>query len=1133
MSLTVELFNWKNKFRFCLLRWNRTSNSLLSNEKHSKKPSSKKNSELNILHVDVDHLSNENQTLTTEVEKLTEERRHIENQLNESFGNAANEKSQLISLQQQLSAQREEFDLKIATIEAERSVEQAATEQTLATKDREIHSLNAEMDKLNEKVLMYAKMCNAENPEAMAPAAAKTSKLMNDATSLTELYTAHFGLIVELETKKIELKEAEQCLIEARKIFMDKVSLMRQHEEHIAQYKREIDVLNAQVTELRSDREEIVTKRDAYYNELRFSKETLEKSQRDCLTLTTQVQHLLEVSRGKSNEQVGENVFSNIEELQQKNLELISRLQTMESEKEDAIRTTHDQQFEEMRQKLSVIEQQSESLEVRNRHLTTCLSEAEKQRDYYKKLHSEVENRLNEYLDPYRVAELKRNLEACSARETLAKQQAETLQSELEKAEAHWKAKLDNRDQTIQQFQLTINKLKQMIQNKQSVINESLVKHSNTTKDLNALQIEHKSLQEKMRLLEQQNTKLIEKHNSTVEEQKSARLAKLQLEKELMESKSSLRLTTIELTSLKEQIIDYENMKSLLSELTVAVERKTLLVELANSSGLSAATSERDQLKQRLEQLKIENKTTIDELKLELSKCQEECVRLRVQRELAQKELEPLELENQGLRAQCQELGKDLVETQKLLNENQIRKVDGQIALSEIDRLKKQVQEVMETATFWQTKYENALMEQANLTEDVESTSSECLNPAHRVLLKFVAECKRRLTESFERNASLLQRIGAANVQLRTYGDDMRVAEELTSKQAEQIEELRTEVSEVVRKYEAQNGELEKTRSDVKSQSDQLHSALAKMSELEEKIGQLTASLEEEINNKNEVQSQLKNKQIEMDEFKVTVEMEIRNFDESLHAAQQRELEIALKLSELRSELEKVNSSTDVPVVELLKRTIGTLREERVKETSMRCVLTAEVHELRTNNSKLMEDVKKLQQELSSTRSNLQSNVKLLDDQRDQINSVDAFKATIRQLQTEIGESRKQLTAMEAEKNRLNQQLRSKDEQIQGLREQVDTLESNLKDAIERENGHTKKIQENNEMIKGLRTLAKTYKDQVQELQKQQESKGPSNRVTITAPSNTPLPPRFDKCRSNSQEFEDAGWNCKLEERTR
>ncbi|KAI6194086.1 hypothetical protein M3Y96_01087400 [Aphelenchoides besseyi] len=1066
-----------------------------------------KNSELNILHVDVDHLSNENQTLTTEVEKLTEERRQIEDRLKESFGDAANEKSRLISLQQQLSTQREEFDQKIATIEAERSVEQAATEQTLAAKDREIHSLNTEVNKLNEKVLMYAKMCNAENPEAMAPAAAKTSKLMNDATSLTELYAAHFGLIVELETKKIELKEAEKCLIETRKIFMDKVPLMRQHEEHITQYKREIEVLNAQVAELRKDRQEIVTTRDAYYNELRFSKETLEKSQRDCQTLTTQVQHLLEVSKDKSNAQVSGDVFSNIEELQQKNLELIGRLQTMENEKEDAIRTTHNQQFEEMRQKLSLTEQQSESLEDRNRHLTTCLSEAEKQREYYKKLHSEAENRLNEYLDPYRAAELKRNLEASLARENLAKQQAEALHSDLEKTEAHWKAKLDNRDQTIQQFQSTINKLKQIILNKQNIINESLVKHSSTTKNFNALQIEHKSLQEKMQLLEKQSAKLIEKHNTTVEEQKAIRLTKLQLEKELMESKNSLRLTTIELNSLKEQIVDYKNMKSLLSELTVAIERKTLLVELANSSGLSATTSERDQLKQRLEQLEIENKTTIDQLKLELSKCQEECVRLRVQRELAQKELEPLGSENQELRAQCQELSKELVETQKLLNENQIRQVDGKIALNEIDRLQKQVQEVMETATFWQTKYENALMEHVNLTEETESTSSECSIPAHRALLKFVDECKRRLTENFERNALLLQRIGVADVQLRTYADDMRVADELTSKQAEQIEELRAEISEMANKYDLRNAELEKTRSDAKSQSDELHSALAKMSELEEKVGQLTSSLEEEINNRNEQQRQLKNKQFELDELKIAVEKEKRDFDESLYAAQQRELEIAQKLSELRSELEKINSGIDVPVVELLKRTIGTLREERVKETSLRCVLTAEVHELRSNNTKLLGDVEKLQQELSNTKSDLQSNINLLDDQRDQINSVDAFKATISQLQAEIGETRKRLTAIEAEKNSLNQQLSSKTEEIQAVRKQIDTLENNLKKASERENEHTEKFGR-------LRDMAQNYKDEVIQLQKQvkelqkqlQATKASSTRIPITAPSSNPIP---------------------------
>lgn len=76
---------------------------------------------------------------------------------------------------------------------------------------------------------------NASNPDAVAPAAARTAKLMKNANSLTELYAGHFAMVVELETKNAELKEAEAALAQVSKVCSTNCD-SRQQETRYASY---------------------------------------------------------------------------------------------------------------------------------------------------------------------------------------------------------------------------------------------------------------------------------------------------------------------------------------------------------------------------------------------------------------------------------------------------------------------------------------------------------------------------------------------------------------------------------------------------------------------------------------------------------------------------------------------------------------------------------------------------------------------------------------------------------------------------------------------------------------------------------------------------------------------------------
>src|SRR5690606_2380326 len=144
---------------------------------------------------------------------------------------------------------------------------------------QELLELRTEIGKLNEKLQLYAKMSNAGDPEIMAPAAARTATMMKNANSLTEIYAEHFSLIAELESTKADLREAERTLVQLREILVEHTPLIQQRQEHFDQAVREAEILREKLNRYEKDRDELVTSRDAYLNELRFTKESLEEKQ--------------------------------------------------------------------------------------------------------------------------------------------------------------------------------------------------------------------------------------------------------------------------------------------------------------------------------------------------------------------------------------------------------------------------------------------------------------------------------------------------------------------------------------------------------------------------------------------------------------------------------------------------------------------------------------------------------------------------------------------------------------------------------------------------------------------------------------------------------------------------------------
>ncbi|KAI6190590.1 M protein repeat protein [Aphelenchoides bicaudatus] len=522
----------------------------------------------------------------------------------------------------------------MATARTNLETAQSEAEKVVEAKDSEVLLLRGEIDKMNEKLQMYAKMSNAGDPELMASAAARTAKMMNNASSLTEIYAEHFSLIAELESKKADLREAERTIVQLRDILIEHTPQIQQRQEHFDQAIRDVEILREKLGRYERDREQLLTSRDSCLSELQFTKNSLEEKQRECQTLSKQVQNLVAcVQSSGSSESVeeGSELFSSIQELQQRNLELISRIKTMEVEKDEAIRNAQDAQFNELKHKMEVATQNLETSELRSKNLATCKNEAEKQRDYYKKAFDDLQKRAEDALDSPKVNQIRRDKEAAESRAQLAEQQVTDLKQELERNEQQAAAKNELWKNANDEAKAMITTLNNNVETKQAQINNLLDEKRSVTQSLRELEVRHRTQANHTNFLEKGNHKLLEKQTTMNDELQKLHTAKLELDKQLQQWKQTAQMTQLELDIIRQRANADLNLNSTLTELSTILDRKKLLMETMQSSVATKLTAERDEWRQKYESINSEKLQTEGDLKAELFRYQNECTRLEVE----------------------------------------------------------------------------------------------------------------------------------------------------------------------------------------------------------------------------------------------------------------------------------------------------------------------------------------------------------------------------------------------------------------------------------------------------------------------------------------------------------------------
>jgi chromosome segregation ATPase len=166
----------------------------------------------------------------------------------------------------------------------------------------------------------------------------------------------------------------------------------------------------------------------------------------------------------------------------------------------------------------------------------------------------------------------------------------------------------------------------------------------------------------------------------------------------LLRWKNAAQLAQFELETLKKRASTVANLTSVVTELSTVLDRKKLLMESLQDNAVSKLTIERDELSRKLAELDVSKNALESELRTALLNSQNECTRLTIECEMAQKLVGPLEIENKDLRAQCRELTDDLIANQKLIGESQMSRLNEKVATGEADIFRKQLDEALSVA---------------------------------------------------------------------------------------------------------------------------------------------------------------------------------------------------------------------------------------------------------------------------------------------------------------------------------------------------------------------------------------------------------------------------------------------------
>jgi chromosome segregation ATPase len=866
----------------------------------------------------------------------------------------------------------------------------------VAERELKIIQLQDELDKANELMKFGTSALPGSNVSSFSATAAE---LLSSGTSLTAIYAQHSKVLAELAEEKEKQRHLEEYV---RTILDD----LKKNAPNILNIRKDNDTLHTENHELRKQLKNAFMERDQLRaesgnvgRELKFTRTELLTAQHENNTLKKQVQKLLYVTE-QGDDHYGDfnisdndvNVFSNIRELHERNIELIQQLEELKRSNEESVKQARQEEIENLQMKLSEFSHEIEVLRDSQEKTAFIVTQLEKQRDGYKE---ELEHRQR---SPLKSLNNSRNF----------------IDND---AVTEWKAKYEKLDEKLRYIvddkQKTEEALNNRVDSQMELISQLRLTNGRIESDLEYQKKNQETAFKKVKELEKEISKKNEQIAKYKAQIRSDAHQIQNLTNELCLKQDELTKLNVDLRSLSERYdiarnnaVSYEAQLKVLRESRYSAERMNLTLEgLENmlkvnekekieqmKSQLDVISIERDNYRNALEDLRAHSERRNIEMQETLSEA------------LAVKDKLHVELKYQ--REQYSILEQILANT-KAENESVLKKFEElKSADLSVDGLNKEIQQLRNKNLYHEKQLTEQRLQLDQLKARLEAKDKE-LDELKNLTGGFESTMKNQDDLQHEQQTRLQERCNELSNELETA---KRAIDELHTKlsEAEARENTHTHTLDSIRhEYQVQVAELQKSLSDYERQ----------LGGKNQEIANLIDSLQ--------------NAQADRD----SVDARVKVLDEQLIASEKQTTELKNDLANIRERFESASSDHDL-MVSRLRNSVVLLEKEKARLNEELKDLQTRDHEQKLNMDTLYDKIQTLTQD-SLLNSQLDTSLTSSNVSHSADNSLTTVVDILRKIKDKEMEMR---MAAEIELSRIKAQAHIDEQRIQELTNQVEEL---------------------------------------------------------------------------------------------
>uniref|UniRef100_A0A5S6QXR7 Pericentrin/AKAP-450 centrosomal targeting domain-containing protein n=1 Tax=Trichuris muris TaxID=70415 RepID=A0A5S6QXR7_TRIMR len=516
--------------------------------------------------------------------------------------------------------------------------------QVADEKNRELEELRAQAEvALNEKHNRIAELENVikqlkRNAHSRAAQARNLEVPLSDYsitvsadTSMSDLRESYFDVVKELKLVESERDIIQQHCARFVKEVEERLPYVQALKEDKDDLTNAVETLRKKVECAEAETSFLNSQNIRLSNELAEVREERNQLSRSCSDLSHQVKMLLVTVEGLRNNSAGmgdvqpatneENdivSFRNVEEMQLRNQQLLSKLREASVERDKLVKEATEKECHDIRVYGEIVSKKLESRLAICSKLTVLVKDAVAQRDVYKQLYQDVmfqykklRNRLNSCGPPINVAELRKEMVSQMKKVTgivdrhqseVSRLQADIVNLETSRAECAGKLKLQE----------------EMIKQSEAITDVLGKRAAAAEEDRDSLAHSVKELRE---ALEVARSSLVEQEKTASEMKTENNMLKKQLEA-LERSNSQLEL---EIDATRTHSYKMDKLAVMIGEFKASTEIDQISKVLKSVGDWDALTKERDSLlasasllQQDVEKLKAEKATEVDSLNTKL-----------------------------------------------------------------------------------------------------------------------------------------------------------------------------------------------------------------------------------------------------------------------------------------------------------------------------------------------------------------------------------------------------------------------------------------------------------------------------------------------------------------------------------